>query len=411
VNGNDRSIIGFVMIAHATVHTYELAIPILLTVWLIEFSTTAATLGIVVSLGYGLFGLGALPGGLLTDRFGSRTLIISSLAGMGASFVLLSLAPSIAMLALALCLWGIAASVYHPAGLALISNGVREQGRGFGYHGAAGNVGIALGPLLTALLLLVFDWRTVALLLVIPTIIGIAIGFAISFDERAAVSSARTDGDGGLSLASFLDDTRTLLTLGFAVVLVVVTFNGLYYRGLLTFLPEVLGDLLAAPLENVDPEIEGPAGDEFDPARYVYAGLLLVGVLGQYAGGRLVDRVRPEVGLAGVLLTLAATTLLFVPAASVGPVPFVLVGAILAFVLFSIQPMSQALVATYSDPEVRGLTFGYSYLAIFGFGALGAAIAGAVLTYASLSVLFVLLAAFVFTSGGLSVWLALGNHS
>ncbi len=409
MNGNDRSIVGFVMIAHATVHTYELAIPILLTVWLVEFSTTAAVLGAVVSLGYGLFGLGALPGGLLTDRFGSRTLIIASLAGMGASFVLLGLAPSIPALAIALCLWGIAASVYHPAGLALISNGVREQGKGFGYHGAAGNVGIALGPLLTALLLLVFDWRAVALLLVAPALVGIAAGLAVSFDERAAVSTGRTNG--GLSLAAFLDDTRALFTVGFAVVLLIVTFDGLYYRGLLTFLPEVLGELLAPPLAGVELGIEGPASDEFDPARYVYVGLLLVGVLGQYAGGRLADRVRPEVALAGVLLTLAATTLLFVPAIGVGLGAFALVGSALALALFAIQPLGQALVASYSDPDVRGLTFGYSYLAIFGFGALGATAAGGVLTYGSMAALFVLLAGFVSISGGLAVWLAIGDRS
>ncbi|MEM4780188.1 MAG: MFS transporter [Halalkalicoccus sp.] len=390
MDANDRSIVGFVMLAHATVHTYELAIPILLTVWLVEFSTTTAVLGAVVSLGYGLFGLGALPGGALADRYGSRTLIVASLSGMGASFALLSLAPSVAGIALALCLWGVAASAYHPAGLALISNGVREQGRGFGYHGAAGNVGIALGPLATALLLLAFDWRTVAFLLVVPALVGVAAGLVVSFDERAAVSGARTDG--GLSLSRVLADTRTLLTVGFATVLLVVTLNGLYYRGLLTFLPGVLGDLLAAPLAGIEPvDPDSLASDEFDPARYVYAGLLLVGVFGQYAGGRLVDRIRPEVGLAGVLFALAAASL--------------------AFVLFSIQPLGQALVASYAAPDVRGLTFGYSYLAIFGVGALGAAIAGTLLTYGSARVLFVFLGGLVATSGGLCAWLARRDHS
>lgn len=408
MNANDRSIVGFVMIAHATVHTYELAIPILLTVWLVEFSTTTATLGVVVSLGYGLFGLGALPGGLLADRFGSRTLIIASFAGMGGSFLLVSLGPSIETLALALCLWGIAASVYHPAGLALISNGVHDQGRGFGYHGAAGNVGIALGPLLTALLLLAFDWRTVVLLLVVPATLGIAAGLVVEFDEHAAVGTTRTAD--GLSLSSFLGDTRALFTLGFAVVLLIVSLNGLYYRGLLTFLPELLGELLEAPVEGTELG-EGPTNDEFDSARYVYAGLLLVGVLGQYAGGWLADRIRPEIGLAGVLLALATITLAFVPAASVGVVPLILVGIVLAFVLFSIQPLGQVLVASMANPEVRGLTFGYSYLAIFGVGALGAAVAGTVLTYGSTVALFSVLAAFVFASGGLSAWLAIRSYS
>ena len=67
--------------------------------------------------------------------------------------------------AFALLVWGVAASVYHPSGLALISKGVDERGTGFAYHGIAGNVGIGLGPLLAAVLLLFFDWRAVAGLL------------------------------------------------------------------------------------------------------------------------------------------------------------------------------------------------------------------------------------------------------
>jgi len=88
------------------VHTYELSIPILLTVWVGEFSTTAAVLGLVVTVGYGLFGVGALPGGILVDRFGSKPLILACLGGMAGSFLLVSLAPNLLTLALAIAVWG-----------------------------------------------------------------------------------------------------------------------------------------------------------------------------------------------------------------------------------------------------------------------------------------------------------------
>ena len=158
MNRNDRAITGFTMAGHSMVHIYELSIPILMTVWLVEFPVTSATLGTVVAVGYGLFGVGALPGGLLVDRFGSRRLIVACLFGMGASFLLLGVMPGVGGIAVAIAVWGLAASVYHPAGLALISNGVEERGSAFAYHGMAGNVGIASGPFVTALLLLAFDW-------------------------------------------------------------------------------------------------------------------------------------------------------------------------------------------------------------------------------------------------------------
>lgn len=55
---------------------------------------------------------------------------------------------------------------------------------------------------------------------------------------------------------------------------------------------------------------------------------------------------------------------------------FIAVSLLLGVVLFTVQPLSQATVAAYSPSEARGISFGYTYLGIFGFGSLGAALAG-----------------------------------
>jgi MFS family permease len=416
MNGNDRRIVLFTAGSHGLVHTYELSIPILMTVWLAEFSVTAAALGLAVTIGYGLFGVGALPGGVLVDRFGSKPLIIGCLLGMGVAFLLAAAAPSFPTLVLALALWGIAASVYHPAGLALISKGVTRSGTAFGYHGIGGNLGIALGPLVTVLLLLQFDWRVVTAALVLPTVAVVAYGLAVEFDETAAVETAsRADGgikgDGGsesgtkgqLTVGAILSDSRTLFTLGFSLVFLIVMLSGLYYRAFLTFLPDLLSDLLdgVIHLELVDPE--SSYADEFDVSRYLYVGILIFGMAGQYLGGRLADRIAPERALSYVLATLAVLAGMFVPAVAVGLLPFLSVALLLGVALFTIQPLQQATVAAYSPPSVRGLSFGYTFLAIFGIGALGAGLAGAVLTYADVATLFVVLAGIAATGATLTV--------
>jgi MFS family permease len=401
MNANDRAITGFTMAGHGMVHTYELSVPILMTVWLVEFSVSSATLGTVVAVGYGLFGVGALPGGLLVDRFGSRRLIVACLLGMGSSFLLLGLAPGIVGITIALGVWGLSASVYHPAGLSLISKAVDQRGSAFAYHGMAGNIGIAGGPFLTALLLVAVDWRTAVLILAVPALLAALVGLTVEFDETAAVTAT----DGGDAPTTNIDSPRELLsasrglfTVGFATVFVLVIFNGLYYRGMVTFLPEILGDFLdplvsLAPEEGLGPVPDGQIAREFDLAQYLYAGLLAVGIGGQYVGGRLTDNVTVERGLAVMLGLLAVIALVFVPAA--GSVPTLLLASVtLGFVLFAIQPLSQATIAKYSPPEHRGLSFGYTYLAIFGIGALGASIVGTALTYGSPTVVFVLLAGF-----------------
>jgi MFS family permease len=412
VNRNDRSIVGLVSLAHAMVHTYELSIPILIPIWLEIFPVTDSVIGAVVAAGYALFGLGALPGGVLSDRIGSRRLIAACLFAMAGSFLLLSVAPSVAVIGVALVCWGAGASVYHPSGLSLISTGVENRGDAFGYHGIAGNLGIALGPLAVTLLLLVADWRTVTALLAIPAVAAGLVATRVRFDEHAATETdgdgedtAETDGDdsksdmGVSSLDEFLAESKTLLVGPFVAVFVVMMLSGLYYRGVLTFLPDLLSAFPSfSPIEF--------AGRELRPYRYAYSGLLLVGVLGQYTGGKLTARMPTERALTGAFAGLAVITVVFLPAADAGLVPLLAVGALLGFALFVVQPLYQATVAAYTPPGTRGLSYGYTYLGVFGVGALGAAIAGTVLQYAGPPTLFAILAGFAVVASAVAAWLS-----
>lgn len=401
MNANDRSIVALVMGAHGLVHTYELSVPIFMTVWLEQLAVSEGGLGVLVGAGYFLFGAGALPGGILADRFGSRRLIAACMAGMGGAFVLLGLLPGLWGIGAALLAWGAAASLYHPAGLSLISTGVRKRGRALAWHGIAGNVGIAGGPLATALLLLVFDWSVVALLLGLPALVAAVVALRSSVDETAAVGvhkarasdvATASDADG---FSAFSAQSRRLFASGFAGVFVLVALSGLYYRGVLTFLPDLL-----TPLFTVDLPIDVAAG------RYVYAGILAVGIGGQYVGGRLTDRLPTEYSLAGALLVLAGVAAAFLPVAGWGTAALLVMSAVLGFFLFVVQPLYQATVAEYTPPDTRGLSYGYTYLAIFGVGALGAALAGGLLQIAGPPLLFGVLAGIALVGAGLSGALA-----
>ncbi|QOS11965.1 major facilitator superfamily transport protein [Haloferax gibbonsii] len=422
MNRNDRSIVALVMLAHGMVHTYELSIPIFVAIWLGEFASidlglatipvTTASLGVMTGLGFALFGLGALPGGILVDRVGSKRLIVACLLGMAGSFVLLALSPNLVVVALALVVWGAAASVYHPAGLRLISTGVEERGTGFAYHGIAGNLGIGFGPFLTALLLLFFDWHLVAGVLALPALVAAALATRANFEEQAAV--AATDGGDGSdtggddkagagvsSFAELVSQSKHLFAGGFALVFALVMFSGLYYRGVTTFLPDLLGSVIGIepiPVSELLPAAlaSGSAGGAptLDVELFVYAGLLTVGVFGQYVGGKLTDRIRTERGIVAGFGALAVIAVAFLPVASLGVGPLLAVCALLGFFLFMVQPFYQATVAEYTPAGLRGLSYGFTYLGVFGVGALGGAVAGYILTVADSTALFLVLAGF-----------------
>ncbi len=404
MDGDDRSIARFTALSHATFHGYELSIPVFVVVWLDAFSVTAATLGLVLAAGFALVGIGGPPCGVLADRYGSKRLVLCSIGGMGLSFALIALSPNVLVLTLALIVWGAAASLYHPAGLSLISRGAEARGTVLGYHGAAGSVGTALGPSLALALLVVLDWRAVAFVFVLPALFAVALGLRIDVGEgdrpRTSDEAETVRADGG-HVRSFLADSRSLLTGSFLVVFAIVMAYGIYYRGLTSFLPDVLSRLAIA-----EPVAVG--GGTVDPAQAVYVGLLLVGVLGQYAGGRLTDRVASiERALVTTFLVLALASLAFVPAAGVGLVALAAVCAVIGFAMYVFAPMGQALIAETVPSDLHGLSYGYTYLGTFGVGAIGASLAGATLTYATWQALFALLTAVALVCAGIAGWLAI----
>lgn len=406
------------MIGHAMVHTYELSIPILMLLWVTEFSVSFGYLAVIVSVGYALFGLGAVPAGILTDRFGSRRLIVVCLLGMGAAFLVLAVAPNLWTVGAALVLWGMAASIYHPAGLTLISKGVVQRGSAFAYHGMAGNVGIALGPLATAVLLLLIDWRLVAAVLPIPAFLAVVYAFTVKFDETAGVTERRAneaESSGGDRVGlpdSLLGNVKLLFTSAFTVVFLIVMCAGLFYRGTLTMLPEILTGLLGdlvGDIELFDPD--SPMAEEFEPSRYLYVGLLMIGIGGQYVGGQLTDRMRTEYGLVFSFAVLAAVAILYVPASRLGLGALILVSAVLGFFLFVVQPLYQATIAEYTPADARGLSYGFTYLGVFGIGAAGAAVAGIMYDGFGMFPMFLVLSGFVIVASVLSGWLALQDRN
>jgi len=396
MNANDRSLVRFTSLAHGMFHTYELSIPLFVGLWMAEFDVSAAVIGAVVSVGYGIIGVGAPVSGVLSDRFSSRRLILASIAGMGIGFGIVALARGVVSLGAAVLLWGGFASIYHPAGLSLISRTADARGTVFAYHGAGGNVGTAFGPLLTALLLLFVDWRLAAgVLSALALLVGLA-GTRIEFELGEAEDAGQT-GSIADELRKTIGDSRVLFATAFTVAFVAVLLYGTYYRGLLTFLPDVLAESPALrSFELFDQTVQ--------PAQYVYTALLTVGIGGQYVGGRLTDRVSSTTAFLAFFAVLAGLAAAFPFVRGLGTVALVGICLLIGFFVYGTAPVYQVVVAENAGDAVQGLSYGFTYLAMFGVGALGASLAGFVLTHATSAALFFVLAG-IAGLGGLAVLL------
>ncbi len=378
MNAAERRLITYAAFAHALVHVIELTYPALLSRIEDDFGLRAVILGTIASVFAWAFGASAIPAGFLTDRLGSRRVLLYAFAGAAVSLVLVGISPNEWFLAVTLALLGFCIGLYHPAGLSLMAQGVRQRGLALGFHGVAGNVGQALAPALAVGLAVAVDWRLAFLFLaaVAAVMAGLLSVTTLPLRGEAEVLAAGDEAPGRLAgalgdpaagrgvTAEFVSPephetahpARRLL-LPLLLVYAAFVLSGIVYRGAITFLPQHLEDF-------VDEDLGGAFATV----------ALLMGAVGQLVGGAFSQRVRLE-RLAPVLALMAVPALVLTGVVS-GAL-LVVVASVFVFFYFANQPVFTGLIADYAPAGAMGRSYGVSFFAGFGLGGTGGVIAGA----------------------------------
>jgi MFS family permease len=293
---------------------------------------------------------------------------------MAVAGVAVALAPNVWLLFVGLTTLGLAASIYHPTGLAMLSLGVRREARGraMGINGVAGSIGVATGPTL-GMLAASLGWGMWRLAYVAVAVLAlIAAGLMWLASRKPSCGAAKGSGvffrkvDVCSSESPLVPkkDFRPLLSLAsLAFLFAAMTFGGFNYRCLVTGLPALL------------------SGESAAAGQLILGGLmtfiaLVAGGIGQYGGGWLADRFgsrRIYVMLIGMLVLLAM--LLGTLDGSALALP---VACLLAVSLFGQQPVENSLLAECTSAGRRGASYGVKFALTFGLGALGAYVAGLV---------------------------------
>lgn len=128
-------------------------LPELVGVFTVDDTQTAYLYGVLVSIYALMQFLFAPVFGALSDRFGRRPIILSSLLGYGLDYLLLAVAPSLAWLVVARIVSGIMGANITTANAYIADVSTDEtRGRNFGLIGAAFGLGFVFGPALGGLL-------------------------------------------------------------------------------------------------------------------------------------------------------------------------------------------------------------------------------------------------------------------
>jgi predicted MFS family arabinose efflux permease len=379
MNAEERRIITYIAGAHGLAHIIELTYPAMLSRIEDDFGLRAVITGAIATIFGWAFGSTAIPAGFLADRLGSRQVIVWAFAGSAVLAVFCGLAPNEWFLAAGLAGLGLFSGLYHPAGLSLVSQGVRQRGIGLGLHGFAGNTGQAIAPAFAIGLALLVDWRLaffgVAALCVVMALAFATTRLNLLHGSEIVEQPSPQPTDAGPRNRSYL--LPLLIVYGGFIL------GGVVYRGAITYLPKHLEDFV---------------DKDFGGAFVTIA--LLMGAVGQLIGGAIsnrwpLERLVPVIGL----LTLPPLVLMGLVT---GPA-LVVIASLFVFLYFMNQPMFTGLIADYSPPGAVGRSFGISFFAGFGIGSLGGVIAGALVDRWDTQAAFLGLTGFLVLSLALSI--------
>ena len=303
---------------------------------------------------YLLFGVTALPWGMIADRWSARSLFIVYYLGAGVS----GLAAAVwidnpVRLSIALAMLGLFSGIYHPIGLGMISKEIKRISLGMAYNGMFGNLGLAMAPLLTGVVNWLWGPRAAYLVLGVLNLLGLGLISILPRLEIHGSDDKEPDKENGL-LGAFL------------ILLVAMMLGGIVYRGATVILPAYF-ELKTQIIFQWFNSIIGVGLSKNLVATTVTSFIFIVGMLGQYTGGRTAERF--DLRICYLIFHAITIPAAFLMALAIN-LPLVILALIYFFFLLGMQPIENTLVAKFTPKKLHHSAFGSKFVLTFGVGAL-----------------------------------------
>ena len=360
MNTQERAVLSSTAYGHFLSHCNMLVFPALAFPLSQHFGFDLAT---TLDLGfwmYLLFGITALPWGILADKFGPRPLLALFYLGGGCSGLMAAacLHDPLAFRIGLFCI-GLFSGIYHPAGLGWIAGQIPRTARAMAINGIFGSLGLATGPLLAGLVNCLFGVQAVYFCLGLMNFAGIfflLLTKKASADERQGIPQSREPAKNEFSAWK-----------GFFILLACMMLGGVVYRGATVTLPALFELNLPATVTAVNKRFQGTAISANVVATVTIGILYLVGMYGQYVGGKCGERFDLRFAYLGFhLLTVPCAFLL----GKATNAPLILLAGLHSFFLLGMQPLENTLVARLTPVWMRSSAYGMKFILTFGVGAL-----------------------------------------
>jgi MFS family permease len=250
--------------------------------------------------GFFAFGLCSYPAGWLADKWSRHGMMCVFFVGIGLASIATAFSRTPLQMGIGLFVIGVLAAIYHPVGLAMVTQRWKNTGMRIAVNGVWGNLGVASAALLTGYLIDNSGWRAA---FVVPGIFSVAIGLgyaALCFSERAGETraAAAPSAASPASAASSALDHRSLLLRVSLIVFFTTAISSVVFQATTFALPKIFDERLqgiVAQSARVLESIGMPGRIEL--ASIVGAFAFVVFVIASFAQlvvGSLLDRVGPR---------------------------------------------------------------------------------------------------------------------
>ena len=337
----DARVIGVVSLAHGLSHFLQLALPPLFPLLKAEFDVSWTLLGFVVGVFYVVSGIVQFIAGFAVDRFGARPVLLSGMALLAAGTLAASLAPDPLWLIPCVALMGAGNGVFHPSDFAILNANVapRRLGHAYSSHGASGNLGYALAPIVSFGLGTSLGWR---IALAAMGVLGLVVLGILATQRHLLTSQRAADAHAHTVKGS----ANLFLQAPIVLCFFYFVFQTMGTIGVQTFVPAALNVGLGIPL------VVGTSA---------VTAYLLGGTAGIVAGGFLAVRAsRHDLVAAGGLL-LGATLVSFVGTGGVRGGLVLPLFALAGLFVGATGPSRDLIVRNATPKGAAGRVYGFVY--------------------------------------------------
>lgn len=350
----------------------RLVLPAILPQLKAEFALSNSTAGAIISLVWLLYASSQFPGGLLTDRYGERPILLASVGVALFSISLFVGTTGFVAFVIACLLFGLGTGLFGPPRITILSKSFPgRDGMALGITFAAGSLGAATLPFLSGMLTPRFGWRS-NFLLTAPLFLVVLIGGWLTIADTASEATDEMDFPDWNELLNGIRDTSVLFGS------VAITLWIFVFQGLTSFLP-----LYLIQYKSVSQEL----------AASIFALFFVTSGLVQPVSGHLSDHFSRRtilVTLAGVH-ALAILALIIVDDLTLLVLLMVVLGT-----RGGVGPINNAVIVDRLPYSVQGSGYGLLRTTYLILGATGSMFVGFLADFDLLPVAFVVL-------GGLSI--------